>query len=484
MTGDKPIMNPIAPDHLFSHWEKDEVISYDCPEGGYADRQSLMPGEQIQFHISTSRRDQEILIYREGHHRKQVAAIPAPNLELQAVNPDQPYANGFGWRPSLVFTIPDEWPSGVYVAQFLTGLGVREILFIVRPSVPTAPILWVLADNTYQAYTVTGGKSSYNYHSSDEAYSSRLSFDRPYPLDGTGSFLIWDQPLLAWLEREGIRADICSQVDVAKNPDILTGYNLMLRNGHDEYWTNEELQAVDRYISHGGNAAFFCGNNIYWQVRYEQNGRQMLVYKDPASWPAGMTEADCRDPVAATDPDAETTLYQRLPGSKIDTIREILGCWQTGMVNYFWKPSDDEIWPGAAPLGTRLLSPETGDGGYTVQRPDHWALAGSNLKKGDVFGRDETICGTEVDGLDIEWRDGLPYPSGRDGVPLDWEILATTKIAYLDQHRFGEGGVVCREGRNGRGTVVNAATIEWAHGLETSEPVKQITRNVIDRLSR
>jgi hypothetical protein len=32
--------------------------------------------------------------------------------------------------------------------------------------------------------------------------------------------------------------------------------------------------------------------------------------------------------------------------------------------------------------------------------------------------------------------------------------------------------------------VVNAATIEWAHGLETSEPVKQITRNVIDRLSR
>ena len=111
-------------------------------------------------------------------------------------------------------------------------------------------------------------------------------------------------------------------------------------------------------------------------------------------------------------------------------------------------------------------------------------LAGSDLKKGDVFSRDENICGTEVDGFDIDWRDGLPYPSGRDGVPLAWEILATTRIAYWDQHRFGEGGMVCREGRNGRGTVLNAATIEWAHGLETSEPVKQITRNVIDRLSR
>lgn len=476
-------MSPIAPDHQFPHWEKDEVISWDCPEGGYADRQSVAPGEEIQFHISTSRRDQEILIYREGHQRRQVASIPASNLELQSVNPDQPYANGFGWQPSVRFTIPADWPSGVYVAQFLTGLGVRELIFIVRPATPGAPILWVLADNTYQAYTVTGGKSCYGYHSTDQAYSSRLSFDRPHPLDGTGSFLICDQPLLAWLEREGIEADLCSQVDVAMNPAILNDYKLMMRNGHDEYWANEELQAVYDFINNGGNAVFFSGNNIWWQIRYEQNGRQMVVHKDPRSWPAGMTEADCRDPIVAVDPEAETTNYHLLPGNKPDRAREIIGCWRTGMVNYYWKPSDEEIWPGAARVGGRLLGPEDGHGGYTVQRPEHWAFEGSGLKKDDVLGRDETICGTEVDGLDIDWRDDLPWPSGKDGVPLDWEILATSKIAYVHDYEFGEGGMVCREGRDGRGTVFNAATIDWAHGLETSDPVRRITRNVIDRLS-
>jgi hypothetical protein len=35
------------------------------------------------------------------------------------------------------------------------------------------------------------------------------------------------------------------------------------------------------------------------------------------------------------------------------------------------------------------------------------------------------------------------------------------------------------------GTVFNAATIEWGHGLyRDNSPVAQITRNVLDRLAR
>ena len=71
------------------------------------------------------------------------------------------------------------------------------------------------------------------------------------------------------------------------------------------------------------------------------------------------------------------------------------------------------------------------------------------------------------------------------------EVLATCKVLVLDRPAYTEDGrdgtsfgvVVCREGRGGRGTIFNAATIEWSHGLRTSATVQAITRNVLARLS-
>ena len=165
-----------------------------------------------------------------------------------------------GWEYNVELSVPSEWPSGVYVAQFVTGLGVRESIFVVRPkqATPKSKILWVLPDNTYHAYNVTGGKSTYGYHSTDSEYTPIVSLDRPYALDGTAGFLVWDQHFLAWLEREGIVVDICSQIDVHREQvGLLKHYNMVLRTGHDEYWTRAEYLAVEEYVAGGGNVAFF-----------------------------------------------------------------------------------------------------------------------------------------------------------------------------------------------------------------------------------
>ena len=81
---------------------------------------------------------------------------------------------------------------------------------------------------------------------------------------------------------------LAAQVAWATETDQFMAWTVELADSADalDTYVNEELQAVYDFINNGGNAVFFSGNNIWWQIRYEQNGRQMLIHKDPRSWPA------------------------------------------------------------------------------------------------------------------------------------------------------------------------------------------------------
>jgi hypothetical protein len=52
------------------------------------------------------------------------------------------------------------------------------------------------------------------------------------------------------------------------NPEILHGYDCVVRVGHDEYWTGEMRDAIDEYVERGGRVARFAGN-FMWQTRFE-----------------------------------------------------------------------------------------------------------------------------------------------------------------------------------------------------------------------
>jgi hypothetical protein len=129
-----------------------------------------------------------------------------------------------------------------------------------------------------------------------------------------------------------------------------------------------------------------------------------------------------------------------------------------------------------------------GNGGFEVVRPDHWVFAGTGLKKGDKFGFSNSVAGYEVDGCLFKMQNGLPVPTGEDGTPPDFKILAMAKAGGGEPWEAETQGMATlgiRELDNG-GLVFNAATTDWAHGLEpdpvwkdTAVPV--ITRNVLNR---
>jgi hypothetical protein len=137
-----------------------------------------------------------------------------------------------------------------------------------------------------------------------------------------------------------------------------------------------------------------------------------------------------------------------------------------------------------------------GSGAFTVEQPDHWIFDGTNIEAGAVFGGKHSVVGYECDGCDYELKDGIPTPTGRDGTPKNYKILATapakwgpeaTLLWYVRWPKAQQGaaclGVYTK---SGGGTVFTAGTTDWSHGLKgKSDPVvDRVTRNILDRLSK
>ncbi len=136
-----------------------------------------------------------------------------------------------------------------------------------------------------------------------------------------------------------------------------------------------------------------------------------------------------------------------------------------------------------------------GSGAFTVHRPDHWLFEGTNLKRGDTLrgqAPDYKVVGYECDGCELAWKDGLPFPTHRDGTPKNFEVLATappagtrtTASGTRSGRRAAPGNAVVGTYTRG-GTVVTVGTTDWSHGLRGKDSaVVRITKNVLDKLGK
>ncbi|HEY3484441.1 MAG TPA: N,N-dimethylformamidase beta subunit family domain-containing protein, partial [Ilumatobacteraceae bacterium] len=248
------------------------------------------------------------------------------------------------------------------------------------------------------------------------------------------------------------------------------------------------------FIASGGNATFLSGNTAFWQVRLEDP-----TPEGPAATMVGYKGRFKRDPVYDTDRAAElTTIWSD----------HLLGRPENLMTGVSFARG------GYHRIGKRVTS---GAGGYTVHRADHWLFDGTGLGYGDLLGAAAITVGYECDGCDFTYRDGLPYPTGIDGTPRDFEILATapaahftrttatrppapdepSEIEFIASRLFGEHSTESVERiahghavlgtytSPGGGVVVTSGSTDWAHGLAGRDAqVEQITRNIFDRLTK
>jgi hypothetical protein len=432
---------------------------------GYTDQISYAAGEVVLFHLSSSEPQVALTISRLGLETEQVHQESGIRCLTHAI-PDRASSGGCGWPDAFRFTIPSHWKSGYYqVALETEGDETTQgmLFFVVRASdsAPKSKILLQLATNTYNAYTNWGGHSLYSYHDRDGLQGHQVSFDRPI----SSQFGKWELPFVKWAEKNGYAMDYAVNSDLEFRPEILKNYALVLSLGHDEYWSSPMRDHLEQFIQDGGNVAFFSGNTCCWQVRSSEDGRRLTSWKQTPNM----------DPLFRTGDHRllSTAWSHHLVGRPENQL--------TG-VGFLWggyHRSHGQFMDGSA--------------AFTVHRPDHWLFAGTDLKRGDAFGSNDTIVGYECDGCEMTWVDGLPAPTHADGTPKTFQILGTCQARWapgdsywydrFPKDRVG-AAVLGIYTSDGGGTVVTAGTTDWAHGLQGRDPVvMRITKNVLDRLS-
>jgi hypothetical protein len=222
---------------------------------------------------------------------------------------------------------------------------------------------------------------------------------------------------------------------------------------------------LEKFIGDGGNVAFFSGNTCCWQVRSEDNGSALTCWKQNVQ----------QDPV----------FVARGSQAMLSTL------WSHHLVK---RPENQLtgvgfLWGGYHKSHGQLMD---ASGAFHVHRPTHWLFEGTSLKTGDSFGAKDTIVGYECDGCELEWQEGLPQPTHRDGTPANFEVLATAPAQWHpDDSEWYERWQPGRKGHAVLGTYTRGGTVftcgstDWSHGLRGRDPiVERITRNILDRLGK
>ena len=442
---------------------------------GFAGRLSVLPGEEVSLHVSTSATKFDVEITRLGAQDESVWTRKDVPGQAYPV-PENASSHGTKWPESLRVTIPEDWRSGYYhVTLRASDNGGKFVergrrtaesscFFIVRSANPgnDTKILLQLSTNTYNAYNNWGGSSLYAYNGRGGIQGNRVSFDRP----PASQFTNWERPFVQWAERNGYIIDYAANSDLEYRPELLNRYRLVLSVGHDEYWSAPMRNHLEAFIADGGNVAFFSGNTCCWQVRSEDKGRALTSWKQNYH----------SDPVFAT---GDHSLLSSL--------------WSHHLVN---RPENQLTGVGFLHGGYHLSHEQImdGSGAFTVHRPDHWIFEGTALKRDDSFGSKNTIVGYECDGCELEWRDGLPFPTFRDGTPESFTVLCTAPAKWApddsewyekwENGRIGNAVLGLYTNPKG-GTVITTGTTDWAHGLRGGDPeVERITKNILDRMAK
>jgi len=494
---------------------------------GYCWPQSIGAGGAVGLHLSSAGgRDVHVEIARVGGTSDVVWAGTVQAADHPV--PPKAYELGCDWPAATIITADPSWRSGYYEVVLtidVNGKARRDhAFFVLRPPAGSPnTILLQLATNTWYAYNDFGGHNLYTggtisslqrpmargylhkpagagrrvttTHPPDPDMNTHVGYLRHHhlsPYAGSAGWPDWEQPFLQWAERAGYAIDVCTNADLQEHPEVVDGKRLILSVGHDEYWSGPMRDTVEGFIAVGGNVAFFSGNTAFWQVRMEDpdaagTATRMVGYKGQFK----------DDPVYDTPRQSELTSIwsDHLIGRPENHMTGVSFCRG-----------------GYHRIGKRVTS---GAGGYTVHRHEHWLFDGTDIGYGDLLGAGATIVGYECDGCDFTYRDGLPYPTGSDGTPGNFEILATapaahftretaarppkphepSEIEFIAGRLFGTRDAAAVERIDhghavlgtytsaGGGTVITSGSTEWAHGLAGRDPqVERITANVLDRL--
>jgi N,N-dimethylformamidase len=382
------------------------------------------------------------------------------------------------WKETCSWTLSGEARPGLYVGRFRYTLDgeprVYDVTFVVRraPQTKAAPILVLCSSNTWLAYNATpfANRSgmerafwgtngfdeeqpeapSYSFYRNHRAgqptYSQGLRM--PWPVAGPDvhysppeigySHLVRAERFLhQWFRSEGYSFDVVSDLDLHQMPDLLDQYQVVILNGHSEYWSDAAYYGVERFLARGGNVAVFSGNTMFWRVSFDPDGNVMECRKYDSS-------------VGGSKNTAPGELYHSEDGRRGGLSRE------SGVPAWKLLGLECSGWWG--------VGRENNFGVYTVRQADHFLFRHPELvpvENGETLGHAPDGGLPRIGGHEADVRVSLlksmtPAEGSGRLVPDD-----PAGIVSLAQMAGGERGLLDYHGRWGKNARVVAEMIYW-----------------------
>ena len=362
-----------------------------------------------------------------------VATVPA-SVKPQTVTTSEPWKNGYNYELTLRIVCAS-LPPGIYHIE-------KKVPFLVKLPACTKPILVLYPSNTVAAYTNTGGKSLYNFNSSNLLRDSMVSFIRPLRKDPyyIGFF--------KWLKSQ---PNIASQVNFISDFDMENYQNLecaqmLIMPGHHEYWTRNARKNFDKFVANGHNALLLTGNTMWWQVRYNADNTKLICYKDES------------DPIA--DLLLRTDNWDSIPPLDYPILKSIGADFNMGGYGHL---------------------ADNGWNGYKILERAHPAFSGVNLSDSIIH-----ILTREYDSPPIGFKNNRYYIKN-DSINFYCSLLLGVDSCLNEiQTHPNTGAFYVAQPTDTSGLIVNVSSSDWCSAAGILGPdsarIRKITLNLINWL--
>jgi hypothetical protein len=444
---------------------------------GYAWPKWVRAGEKSEFRVHSVEM-YKLELWRYGWKKELVRSIGwfdehGPRATMQ-ITPDGDYTRtGVEWNKQGYNNNPVHGQfqaaperSGLYYFHASTRSG-RAFSFpwIVAPAKPTAPIAVLAANINWNCYNSFGGRSNYihctefpptptvnarqdlnRYTDAEYVFYDRqdyapLSFDRPEPFNHVDFGEKITDPiegrqachlapaewrLYGWLEREKIDFDLYAETQLHDGTLKLDDYRVLITHTHPEYWSRKMYTAVKDWVfQRGGRLIYLGGNGLNCEVEFDTPTSIIVRNGDKREQHAKKLDSRMHD--------------------RLESEANLLGVVYTD-------------------AGAMTGAP------YRVVDPDHWSLAGTGLKSGDLFGEKSLH---------------MRCPGGASGHETDKRSASSPKNAHLiarGTNRDDGGAEMIYFDTEGGGAVFSAGSITYVSSLPVDENISKVTRNVIERM--
>lgn len=404
---------------------------------GYSNRISYFNGDKVELKIHCRNPFYSLDINRHGKNLETLRR----EKNLIGVKQDYPpiaSESGANWETSYSFTIPDDWKNGMYAARLRDRSGnTSYITFIVKGNKNNlkGDIAVLASTNTWQAYNDWGGLSFYTNANDDDDTnlfdSGIVSLMRPNPqgdpTNGIGHTAGAELHVLSWLESEGHPYKLITDYDLDKEPSILDQFRVLIISTHNEYWTPNMYDSLERFLNRGGSLLYLSGNGVYWKALLNDKD-QLEVRKD----------------------------FKR---HKFDNTQG--GYWTKHL-----NRSESSV------LGVRFQnSGFSVPAPYKVLKADHWIYKNTGLANGDLIGKT---------GLTAV-KDSTGGASGWETDQMDQNSPPNSVLLARGINTKGKGAEMVYYDHPGGGGVFSVGSITFGGSLAVDKDLKTMVNNVLER---